>query len=314
MTGQQPPGGQPGRNDSLTGQIQQAEDQSPDGRWPGPAGQLAPLRLTFARWLNRERKGRAIDGQQTWRWSKVLAHRGSYDQFAYGTDTPSDWSGQLQRCTIHCLETGTIGLDVDDEQAFTATRTAQLTGRADAISTRGARFHILIDARAVPPQDWPKQGPIAGADIKSRGFLPVPGSTHYSGEIYEPVLRDGTRVRIVRWTPELMAAMRADRAERDGKARAAGNGAGGGNGGGHDGELAAAVLGMALRGLDEAQCYAEWLKIAIPRDPAWPFTREDFERHYGGETRGAMAKAHKIRAENEQLYQQAMRWLERSQI
>jgi P4 family phage/plasmid primase-like protien len=80
------------------------------------------------------------------------------------------------------------------------------------------------------------------------------------------------------------------------------NGGPGGGGGGHDGEIAATVLSDVLRGLDKEQCYAEWLKIAVPRDPGWPFTVEDFERHY----RGAARKAEQIRAGEGQVDQADM--------
>ena len=75
---------------------------------------------------------------------------------------------------------------------------------------------------------------------------------------------------IVPATPALMAAMIADRAMRTPRRRALGlhTGNGGGGGHGHDGQVAATVLGNILRGMDKEQCYAEWLKVAIPADPA----------------------------------------------
>lgn len=266
----------------------------------GHGAQFPPLRLTFAQWRNRRRIVRGFHGEWDEKWSKVLAHTGSLDQFAYGTSTPSDWypgargsDGPLQRCQINTPTTGTITIDVDDEAAFLATRTAQLTGRQDAISTRGDRFHILIDARAVPPGAWPVQGPIPGADIKANGWVPVPGSWHYSGEMYAPVIHPGGWVRVVHGTPGLIAAIKTDREEHRAASEGASGGghSGGGQGGGHDGEVAAKVMSMVLRGLTKEECYAEWLKIAIPHDPSWPFERDDFERHYGDETRGALAKA-----------------------
>lgn len=235
-------------------------------------------------------------GEWTERWSKVLAHQGGYEQFRYGTDTPagtqpSKGDGLLQRNIIGSLWSGVILLDVDREQEFLTTRTAQHIGRADAISKRGWGFHDLIDARKVPPEHWPRQGPIAGADIKSCGFIPMPGCEHYSGELYQPVWQPGPMIA----TPELIAAINADRAEQTGRNHE--RYAGGGDGGGHDGEVAAEVLRMVLRGLDQEACYQLWLRIAIPHDAAWPFEQEDFERHYGG----AVRKAHKIRKQNAQL-------------
>ncbi len=273
----------------------------PPGQGVNGAGQ--PILLTTARWLNRKHRVRDANpkgGEPGYhdRWSKVLAHTGPYEQFAYGTDTPSDWQGRLQRCLICYFGSGLIAVDVDDEQAFLGTRTGQLIGRANAVSVRGDHFHIVIDARGVPEADWPRQGMIDSANhIKSKGFIPLPGCMHYSGERYEPVLQPGP----VRWTPELIAAINADLAderERRRKAGVNGNGNGsGGEGGGHDGEIWGEVLKMVLRGLSKDECYAEWAKIAIPRDPGWPFTADDFERHYGSAAR----KAEQIRAEEIQV-------------
>jgi hypothetical protein len=270
------------------------------------------LRLTTARWLNRLSRTRAVNGEQSERWSKVLAHSGSYEQFAYGTDTPSQWQDSgLQRAIICSPGSRTIAVDVDDEAAFAATRTGQLLGRQHAISTHGPRkYHILIDARTVPPEAWPRQGPVGApgdiggmlrglyhaADIKSNGFIPMPGSRHYDGGSYEPVIgADGLSHPVTAW-PALIEAMCADRAEWDAARRehsaSGGHGGGGGSGGGHDGEIAAEVLKMVLRGLSKEECHAEWLTIAVPRDPAWPYEREDFERHHGG----AVRKAEQIRA------------------
>jgi hypothetical protein len=275
-----------------------------------------PPQPTTARWLNRERRVRD-DHEGGWytKWRKVLAHTGPYEQFAYGTDTPSDWPDrgharrqELQKALICSPWSGLIAVDVDYEQEFAGTRTGKLIGRAQALTTRGRGFHILLDCRGIPPQDWPpRQVPIAGADIKSKGFIPVPGCWHYSGERYEltDFGRHG-RGYVTGW-PELIEAIKADQADQR-QAGGGGNGGGGGEGGGHDGEVAATVLGNILRGLDKEQCYAEWVKIAIPHNPGDPFTREDFERHYGDESRGALAKAEQIRAEEREAWAELMAW------
>ena len=254
-----------------------------------------PLRPTTARWKNKRRRVRDDRGEWTDKWAKVLAHEGGYEQFRYGTHTETTWTGNSFQKAIICSPwSGVIAVDVDNETEYKTTRTGQLIGREHAISTRGRGYHILIDARGVPPGQWPfAQRPIAGADIKSCGFIPVPGSWHYSGELYEPV--PGARVLAV--TPELIGAILADQADLAASGGGSGgHGGTGGHGGGHDGEVAASVLANVLRGLDKEQCYQEWLKVAIGRDPGDPFTRKDFERHYGDETRGALAKAAEIKA------------------
>jgi hypothetical protein len=281
-----------------------------DSRTPG--GQDAPsepLRLTTARWFNHEQRVRdSHDGWHT-RWVKKLAHTGHLDQFAYGTDTESDWQrrpgdGPFQTAIICYPGSGTIAVDVDDPAVFAATRTGQILGRQHAISTRGPdHYHILIDARGVPLADWPGQGFIGApgvlfgepvllpaGHIKSNGFIPMPGSEHYSGERYEPQLSAEGLSTVMHGRPALIAAILADRAEWDAAHRersASGVHGGGGTGGGHDGEVAGRVLSMVRRGLSKEECYAEWLTIAIPRDPAWPFDRDDFERHHGTAVRKA---------------------------
>jgi hypothetical protein len=283
----------------------------------------------------------------SFKWSKVLAHSGTgiYGRFRYGEDHPSDWpfrggqdEGPLQKGLILCPASGMGGVDVDRENGYTEpgsagrpanylndpqyrpgwpeyyvpgfldTRTAALIGRQHALTTRGPdHYHILLDCRAIPPQDWPRQRPIAGADIKTNGFIPVPGSWHYSGEQYEltDFGKHGRPGYVTAW-PELIEAIKADqddlaRARRAGGAQ---GGGGGGDGGGHDGEIAGAVLSMVLRGLSREQCYAEWLKIATARNPSWQFDDGDFERHYGS----AVRKAEQIRADEWEAWTEWMRW------
>lgn len=269
-----------------------------------------PLRLTMARWLNRRHRTRDVRGEPTERFRKVLAHTGSYDQFAYGTDTPSDWSGPLQRAIICSPRSGVIAIDVDDEQVFSSSRTAQYVSRADALSTRGGGFHVLIDARSVPPDQWPRQGPIPGGDIKSCGFIPVPGCLHWTEQQYQPVLHDGLS-RVITATPAIIAAINADR--NDHHPAASANGSSGGHGGGHDGEIAGTTLTMVIKrlragwqpGAELAEdVYREWQSVAVPRDPGWSFERSDFERHFGG----ALAKAREIIRNDQPVSEDAMQW------
>jgi hypothetical protein len=283
---------------------------------PQPQGPGQPFKPTTARWLNRKRRvpNRSRGGGEpsyTEKWSKVLAHTGPYTQFKYGTDTPSTWpargsrdDGPLQKCLINSWQSAAITVDVDDEQQFLETRTGRLIGRAQAWTAHGAGYHVVIDARGVPEADWPRQGPIAGADIKSNGFVPLPGCMHWDGEPYRPVYQPGP----VAWWPGLIAAICADLAghrERQRQAGGGGGGGGGGDGGGHDGEIFSAVLSMVLRGLARGQCYAEWLTIAVPRDPSYPFTDGDFDRHY----RSAVRTAEQIRADEREGLQEAASWL-----
>lgn len=280
--------------------------------------QLPPLQPTTACWFNRVRLVRSGIWAGQERWRKVLAHYGSYEQFAYGTHTEAtrewrrdhrrEWRLRLQDAIICSPWSGVLAWDVDDPEEFARTRTGQLIGRQHAHTTRGDHFHILGDARLVQPSDWPVQDKIDSADhIKSCGFVPWPGSEHYTGQTYEPtdLWRSGQLLIV---SPRLIAATNADLADQKRRRREAGIGGGGGGsggtGGGHDGELAGQVLSMVLRGLTKEQCWAEWRKIAIPRDPGWPFEREDFERHY----RSALRKAQEIREQEDQMAQSAL-WM-----
>jgi hypothetical protein len=285
-----------------------------------------PLPLTTARWKNIQ-KAKTVDGLRVWKWAKILAHKKvKLTDFAYGTDTESTWhSGPVnQRCLIAAFHTRLIVMDMDDWANFLRTRTGQLLKDQTPISRRGSHCHYGIDAGLVPRDAWPTQGMINGTDhIKSNGFVPVPGCEHYSGEPYEPVLHADGNWHLIQATPWLIAAILADLADE--KARRGwgsrgrrGRRSGGGNGGGDDDEFSSQVMSMTMRGLlrgdlDKEQCWAEWQQIAIPRDPADPFTREDFDRHYGDESRGALWKAtarvREIRAAEEQAHRQYCQWL-----
>jgi len=191
---------------------------------PGPGG---PLLLTTARFVNRH----WLDDDT---WSKVLAHTGSYEQFACGTDTGSWWrTGEvrvkcdrqgknpkryrdepLQRCIICSPWSGTVAPDIDHAEKFAGCATAGfLDIERDAISRwdsgEGPRCHMLADMRAVPPEQWPTSRDFAAGDFKSCGFIPVPGSMHYSGCTYAATVPDWPG-RIIPGTPELAAAMVAD--------------------------------------------------------------------------------------------------------
>ena len=144
----------------------------------------SPLLLTTARFVNRQVNGGP-------KCSKVLAHTGPLTQFRYGTDTPSTWAhrdgdGPQQIAVICTPQSGLIVIDVDDPELFATTSTARLVSVADAWCTRGAGFHIPVDARHIPHERWPRQGPIPGGDIKSNGWVPMPGSLHYGGQEYRP--------------------------------------------------------------------------------------------------------------------------------
>jgi hypothetical protein len=290
-----------------------------------------PLRYTTARWYNDFSEGvQGPGGEWIVKPPKKPAFKGSYDQFRYGRDHPSTWTSihHLQPSLICCPTSWTIGVDVDHPELFDTTRTARLIGRAQAISTVSERYHVAVDWRealVMGEFGWPRQTPIRGADIKSRGFIPVPGCVHYTGQLYQPV----PGAVAVPWTRELAGAIFADQEDEKARRKAemdrllagvneiratlglpslTGRT---GNGGGHDGQVAAACMGMIIKRLRKGwevspelkeDVYDEWCEIAIPHDPARPFDRGDFERHYGDERRGGLAEALNVIAADAEMH------------
>jgi hypothetical protein len=281
------------------------------------------LVFTTARWCNR----RKDDG----RWSKVLAHTGPYTQFRYATDTADPgyfrhrWQdgtdGPLQLAIICSRWSGVFAIDVDNPFAWAGSATAQLLSHADAFTVRGSGFHILVDARHLREM-FPVQGATVWGDLKAHGFVPVPGSWHYSGMPYAPTGRP-----VVRATPGLIEAAMADRAEADETARATlawleAEGviprSNGGNGrtrtGPYDHDTARA--GIVLKGLLDRKplevIRAEW-DAAPDHGPLCKsskgFTDADFQRHL----RTGLRTAEKRRAEQaRQAQMQAMIWAMRT--
>jgi hypothetical protein len=256
-----------------------------------PAGRFI---FTTFRWANQL--------SQAGEWAKVpLMRRGfAFADFTCGTDTPHQWApfnppqAPVQIGLICSPQVHLLAVDVDHPDEFAGTRTAGLLGRDDAMTTRGAGFHIGLDMRGVHPARWPRQGKIAGADIKAAGFVPLPGSVHYSGQLYAPHrVTAGQLPYLVPASDEILAALLADRSACTQVPRAA---VPGGSSGGSpilDGEMAAAVLRCVMQGRSEAECYQLWRALAAERqDPAEPFTDADFARHY----RNAPAKAARYKA------------------
>lgn len=246
-----------------------------------------PLFWTTARWCNRQ--------DEEGHWSKVLAHRGSYIQFAYGTDTPSWWNRpDLQWAIICSPQSGVIALDVDRPADFPGSHTSGYVTIADASTTRWDpkldqhRFHILVDMRAIPRWQWPGQSWTAWGDVKANGFVPWPGGWHYSGIQYEPARSTGLPYAIPA-TPALVAAINADIANRPPRE---GHGGGGGVSGqaDHDTERMKVVMNTLLDGCDEEECYKRW--AAAPDHDATcssssGFTDKDYDRHYASASRYA---------------------------
>jgi hypothetical protein len=230
------------------------------------------------------------------KWDKVLAHDDvSMSDFRYGTDTPSRWRARVLQVGLVCTpESGLIVVDADYPEQFAATRTGALLGRQHAMTVRDDHYHVGIDARLVPPQDWPTQGPVLGGDVKANGFVAAPGTWHWTEVLYQPT----GRPLVPAW-PGLMQAVLADRADYAAEAErererngGAGNGHGGQVIGGHDDYLTKVVVfGATMAGLRaglaitdprlEAAVYAAWWQAAQPpQDPSDPYEPEDWPRFW----------------------------------
>lgn len=182
------------------------------------------LQLTLAWWHNAftERGKRDQYGERLARFIKVLSHSGELAQFRYGSNEPEPQPclskkhshipgrSQHQRAIILTPETRFFAIDVDDPSLFYGTATSRLVSRHGAASTRGDGYHVLAHVPDELMHSWPSQCSIPGADVKSNGWVPLPGSVHYSGELYKPNVRDGNLVTIEA-TAELLAAIRTDR-------------------------------------------------------------------------------------------------------
>lgn len=259
-----------------------------------------PLRFTLGRWFNKLRD----DGG----WSKAPAYREgfTYDGFAYGSDTPEQFTPEtpVQYSIICSPATGVLAIDVDYPENLASSRTGEHVSWQDAVSSRGGHFHVLVDMRDVEPQDWPVQGRTAWGDVKAAGFVPWPGSVHYSGEQYAAA--GDWQSRVVTCTPELAAALRADRDEHALRRLAEARGrlglstgtrlpdgaylyASGYVGGTwdqlpdgalcHDDELKDLVWDMHVEyGIDEADVRKAWERLAGALGKPW--TERDFSRHW----------------------------------
>lgn len=263
-----------------------------------------PFQFTFGRWYNRLRD----DGD----YAKAPAYREgfTYDGFAYGTDAPehyeppADAPGGLQTSLICSPSAQFLAIDVDYPAELPESATGKLVSWADAVSTRSnGHFHVGVDMRGVPEEDWPAQGHTAWGDIKAAGFIPLPGSVHKSGEPYAETAAWHTARKLVTASSDLLAALRADRdsmVTRRQAERGAVTGTGRLENGlyvydsgyvrgtwkelregslTHDDELKDLVFDMHVEyGLPEHEVRQEWERLAGALAGAW--TERDFARHW----------------------------------
>lgn len=260
-----------------------------------------PFLFTTGRWYNKARE----DGG----FAKAPAYREgfTYDDFDYGTDTPEHFApagAPLQQSLICSPSAAFLAIDVDYPDSLAGSATGAHVSWADAISVRGSHFHVGVDMRGAAADSWPAQGRTAWGDVKAAGFIPVPGCTHYSGELYAPA--PDWPSRVVKATPELLAALRRDRDDHAAARLAAARARLGISGGSrlpdgalmyssgyvsgtwgdlpdgalaHDDELKDLVWDMHVEyGVEEDKVRTEWQRLAGALGSAW--TDRDFARHW----------------------------------
>jgi hypothetical protein len=261
------------------------------------------FKLSLGNWFNKEKS--------PGKWAKAPAYYAgfTYSDFTYGevkaadegfvTETP------LQVSIICAKTTFALAIDVDYPENLSASAVGEYVSIENAISTHGDHFHILLDMRGVSDADWPQQGRTLWGDIKSSGFIPLPGCQHWSGDLYAETPNWASR--IIKATPEIVEALRQDRrdyaAHRLNEARvrnprqqgvkdptghhiyASGyvDGSSAQLPDGfleHDDELKDLAYDLGTRGFPVDAVFAEWRRLAGSADPANPWTDKDFERHW----------------------------------
>src|SRR3954465_434556 len=254
-----------------------------------------PFRFTLIPWRAvPRRRGTAVDGDGVHdavvRWEKIFALSRPVESYLYGTTTYCE-SPDHQVGQVCSPETGLLVIDVDDEERFRTTNTADvLESHGHRPFPRGGTAgnrHYWVDARRVPRDEWPRQVNLKGWDIKANGFVPVPGSTHPSGDLYEPVLGERGELTLIEMWPgdDLHRALQADRAAAlvGLPTGVSGNGTGNGN----DEDLFSFTAALVAAGeTDREAAWVRWLAYAqtLPlSDPTWPWTaadRDRFEHHW----------------------------------
>lgn len=269
-------------------------------------GDAGDLLLTGAQWCNRLKPGAKKP-------DKVLAHGGNYDQFDYGRMYPyvpgngfgyhpENGDGPLQEAVICSPKSGVGGIDVDTPAALEVMAAGQLVNSGEAWCTRGDGFHAPLDVRGIALNLIPRQGACGWGDWKWKGFLPRPGSLHYSGEPYEPTGKP-VLTRATDDTVALLTAIGADRAKHAQALKAAKDAArkvikGGGSAAAiaeAASSAAAGVFGHALAvgthrelllellwkagqaHLSDEQAYEVWLLHSAPWDASRPWTDDHFQ-------------------------------------
>ena len=155
--------------------------------------------------------------------TKIFAMRGPVSQYKYGTgyDT-SEWRDDWQKAFVTSPESGLIVMDRDaDGFEELMARCGIPLSPLFVLTGRDGGIQYYYDGRHLSRGDWPGQRTLYAADgvtkvgdVKSNGFVPVPGSIHPNGRKYR-LGPDSARgfEHALPWQPEWTERLYADQEE-----------------------------------------------------------------------------------------------------
>lgn len=150
--------------------------------------------------------------------TKIFAKRGPVSQYAYGTgyDT-SLWRPDWQKGYVCSWQSGRIVADRDADGFEELMERCGIPLSPVRVNTgRSGGYRLHYDGRGLSYEDWPGQRPLYApdgthvGDIKSCGFVPVPGSRHPNGNFYQMAPEAGREGDELPWLPGYNAAIDAD--------------------------------------------------------------------------------------------------------
>ena len=176
----------------------------------GDFGYDWPLQATVCPWkIAPDRSGKL---------TKILAWRGKIRQYDYNTghDT-SEWDPSWQSGYVCSPWSYRIVLDRDaDGFEELLARCGIPVSPVKVLTGRPGGYQLHYDGRGLSYEDWPAQRTLYGpdgtqaGDVKSHGFVPVPGSRHPNGSIYRMAPGSGGPGDEPQWLPAYTEALLAD--------------------------------------------------------------------------------------------------------